>query len=313
MKRTLSPLLYAMLLLLAACEDRIFPELPDGPPSLVVDAWINNKAETQTIRITRSLPYFQTSSPAGLSGASVQITDDSGSTYIFTEQETPGIYQWIPQPEDGGFGETGRNYTLVVQIGENVYEASSRMNRVPEIDSINYRFERGNTFFPDSYFAGVFARDLPGPGDTYWIRSYKNGVFLNQPSEINIVFDAGFSQGGNIDGITFIQPIRDAISPTDQDEDGNFLSPFSPGDSVYVEIHSISNEAFTFLTEVRIQTDRPGGFAELFAVPLSNVPSNIVKRNPQDTFEVIGFFNVAAVSSMGRRLDPENLPVERVR
>lgn len=313
MKRIFNPILFLLPIFLAACEDRIFPELPDGPPALVVDAWINNKAETQTIRITRTLPYFQTSSPAGLSGASVRITDDLGTSYDFTEQESPGVYQWSPEPDAGGFGDIGRNYTLVVQIGENIYEASSSMNRVPEIDSINFRFEKGNSFFPDSYFAGVFARDLPGAGDTYWIRSYKNGVFLNQPSEINIVFDAGFSQGGNIDGITFIQPIRDAISPIDQDEDGNFLSPFSPGDSVYVEIHSISNEAFTFLTEVRIQTDRPGGFAELFAVPLSNVPSNVVKRNPQDSYEVIGFFNVSAVSSMGRRLDPENLPVERAR
>jgi hypothetical protein len=146
----------------------------------------------------------------------------------------------------------------------------------------------------------VFATDFPGVGDTYWIRSYKNGVFLNQPGEINIAFDAGFSSGGNVDGIPFIQPIRDGVNPFDEDEDGNFLPPYEPGDSLYVELFSISNEAFVFLTELSIQTDRPGGFAELFAQPLSNVPSNVFAED--ENLRVVGFFNVAAVSSAGRRL-----------
>jgi hypothetical protein len=299
--------------LFISCEDRIFPELPGAAPALVIDAWINNKPEVQTIRLTRSLPYFEATAPQGLTGASVRIVDDQGAVFDFAEEDTPGVYQWMPDPVGNGFGQVGREYTLRIQIGENSYEARSRMNRVPEIDSISFRFEPGNNFFPDSYFGAFFARDPQGIGDTYWIRSYKNGLFLNRPSEINIAFDAAFSSGSAIDGIPFIQPIRDGISPVEQDDDGNFLSPFSPGDSVYVEIHSISNDAFTFLNEMRIQTDRPGGFAELFAVPLSNVPTNIVKMNDDDDIEVLGFFNVAAVQGLGRKLDPENLPVQNTR
>jgi hypothetical protein len=77
---------------------------------------------------------------------------------------------------------------------------------------------------------------------------------------------------------------------------------------LYVEIHSISNDAFFFLTELALQTDRPGGFAELFAQPLSNVPSNVINTTGNE--KVVGFFNVAAVTSAGRRLDPDNLPTE---
>ena len=103
-----------------------------------------------------------------------------------------------------------------------------------------------------------------------------------------------------MDGSIFIRPIRDAVNPF-EDEDGTFLSPYSPGDSIYVELHSISNEAFFFLNEVRLQTDRPGGFAELFASPLSNVPSNIVSTNEET--DVLGFFTVSGVSALGRRFE----------
>ena len=85
-----------------------------------------------------------------------------------------------------------------------------------------------------------------------------------------------------------------------EDENGDFQAPFLPGDSIYVELHSITNEAFFFLSEVQFQTDRPGGFAELFATPLSNVVTNIIPSD--ENAEVVGFFNVSAVSGNGKRL-----------
>lgn len=76
---------------------------------------------------------------------------------------------------------------------------------------------------------------------------------------------------------------------------------FMAGDSVYVEIHSISNDAWFFLNQVIIETTRAGGFAALFATPLANVSTNIIPESPEN--RVAGFFNVAAVSNAGRRLN----------
>jgi cobyrinic acid a,c-diamide synthase len=74
------------------------------------------------------------------------------------------------------------------------------------------------------------------------------------------------------------------------------------GDSVYVEIHSITPEAFNFLNQVVIQIDRPGGFSELFAAPLANVSTNISNMNSNGK-PVVGFFCVSAVSTAGKRLE----------
>jgi hypothetical protein len=309
MKKTQILITLILGFLIWGCETNIDPDLPDAPPITFVDAWLNNKFEPQVIKVKTTLPYFDAEEFPGVTGADVRIVDNENQEYIFIESENqPGDYVWTPPSEDLTFGKLGNEYLLTIVIDDIVLESSSKMNRVPEIDSVNFRFEKGNTFFPDSYFAQFFATDPEGGGDTYWIRAYKNGEFLNKPGEINIAFDAGFSAGSEIDGIGFIQPIRDGINPFEQDENDNFLSPYIPGDSVYVEIHSITNAAFYYLTQVRVQIDRPGGFAELFATPLSNVVSNIVNTSSQEP--VIGFFNVSAVSGMGARLDPLNLPTE---
>jgi hypothetical protein len=292
-----------------SCETNIDPDLPEAPPITFVDAWLNDKYEPQVIKVKTTLPYFNAEEFPGVTGADVRITDNENREYIFIESEDKsGEYIWMPPSEDSTFGKLGNEYLLTILMDGVVLEAFSKMNRVPDIDSVNFRYEKGNSFFPESYFGQFFATDLEGPGDTYWIRAFKNGEFLNKPNEINIAFDAGFSAGSEIDGIGFIQPIRDGINPFEQDDDDNFLSPYDPGDSVYVEIHSITNAAFYYLTQVRVQIDRPGGFAELFATPLSNVVSNIVNTSNQEP--IIGFFNVSAVKGMGARLDPNNLPTE---
>jgi len=309
--KILTNILYyiAISLVLISCEDIIDPNLPEASPVFVIDAWINNKSESQVIKVKQTLPYFDTNELPGISGAEIRITDSNGNSYDFIESEdSSGDYLWTPPNDSSTFGEIGMNYFLSIKVGEITFESISSMNRVPSIDSVTYRFEKGNDFFPDSYFAQFYAVDPVGIGDSYWIKAYKNGIYLSKPDEINIAYDAAFSAGSEVDGITFLQPIRDGINPFDQDENDDFLSPYAPGDSVYVEIYSITNLAHTFLTQMQVQINRPGGFAEMFSVPLSNVITNIINTSTDDT--VIGFFNVSAVSGMGSRLDPEDLPTE---
>ena len=297
-----------LFILLSSCEDQITPELEDAPPVVIVDAFLTNQDSIQQIKVMLSAPYFENAPLDGVSGAVVEVFNSNGTTVLFAEEE-PGVYEWDPGI-NGPIADIGDTLTLNISIQDDLYSAISVLNRVPDIDSISFRFEEENLFLPDSYFAEFWSRDLIGAGDTYWIKSYKNGAYLNQPNEINIAFDAGFSEGGNVDGLIFIPPIRDAINPFEEDENDDFQSPFEDGDSVFVEIHSISNETFFFLNEVRIQTDRPGGFAELFATPLSNVRTNINYSGSSENVQVTGFFNVAAVSSAGKTLDVSTVPRE---
>lgn len=294
-----------ILILASSCEDVINPELIDAEPVLVVDAWVNNKNEAQNIYLTRTQPYFENVFPEKVDNATVYIEDNEGNRFDFTENDS--AYTW--QPVNGEvLGVTGRQYLLTVEIDGEVFVSATQMGRSPEIDSIKFSYEEADDFIQTDYYIGEFvARDFEGAGDTYWIQASKNGQFLSKPNEINVAYDAGFSRGGNVDGIVFIQPIQNAVNPFDEDPDNNnqFLPPYLVNDELYVEIISISEPAFFFLNEVIIQTDRAGGFGALFAQPLANVSTNIFPADESSDTEVLGFFNVGAVTSRRQVLTPE--------
>ncbi len=298
--KTLSTVLFVVVL--AACEDVISPTLEPAARILVVDGWIDNQMETQTITLTRTQPYFEAVSPTGVTGAVVSVEDGLGKVYAFVENSAkPGAYEWTPSAVDTL--ARGESYRLVVTVSGEVFEATSKMGRVPQIDSISFDTDKQLGSGKDITRGEFWATDPLGIGDAYWIRSYKNGIPLLKPSEINIAFDAGLSIGGQTDGVVFIPPVRRRINSNDEDADGVRLSPIISGDSIQVQLHSITTAAFTYLNEVAIQTDRPGGFQELFSTPLANVSTNVVNVNPNGS-KAVGFFNVAAVSTAGKRFVP---------
>lgn len=295
-----------LIVLLIACDDQIEADLTEIDPIIVIDAWLDDTGNGQRISVRRSQQYFDSSPLTGIEDAIVTITDDDGNTYPFTHT---GQGEYLMVTGADMFAEVDRVYNLRVETSEGTFFSQTAMNRVPEIDSISFRFEEEQApFLPDSYFAEVWARDPDGAGDTYYIKTWKNGDFLDEPGEISIAYDAGFSAGGNVDGLIFIQPIRDSVNPFDEDRSENaeydFLAPYLFGDSIYVEVHSISNEAFFFFQRVQVESGRTGGFAELFSTPLANVPTNIIAED--ENIPVLGFFNVAAVSTMGRTLVDES-------
>ncbi len=98
------------------------------------------------------------------------------------------------------------------------------------------------------------------------------------------------------------------MNPFDDDGKDGLLSPYADGDSLYVEIHSISDDAFDFLINVQVQTNRLGGLGELFVQPLVKVPTNIENVNAKSRKIAQGFFNVAAVEGKGNKLDVSKVP-----
>ncbi len=288
----------ALSMILFSCEDVINPELEAASPVLVIDAWLNNSPGAQQIMLTSTQPYFENVLPPGVSGAEVTVADDQGNLYSFLETES-GVYVWTPVGNET-FGEIGLTYNLTVNVGNETYVSTSVMGRTPVIDSLTFFLEPAGQFNDDQFQAEFWSTDPIEPNDAYWIKTFKNGEQLLKPGEIVTAYDAGFSKGGDFNGVPFIAPIRRAINPFDEDEDGTIKSPYIVGDSVYVQLQSITEAAFNFLNEMRIQTDRPGGFSELFATPLANVSTNIKNTNSNGA-KVAGFFNVGAVSGLGRK------------
>ena len=279
----------------SACTDVIQVDIDPAEDRLVIDSWLNNKSEPQTIRLTLSQPYFNNDFAPAVSDAEVMVMDSTGAEYVFVNQGD-GNYVWTPETGTS-LGMPGMKYTLQIVREGDTYTAASIMKRVPPIDTIQVEI-RNDFGFADGHYASLFARDLPGLGDTYWIKAYKNGEFLNKPNELNIAYDAGFDAGGEVDGVVFIPPIRDLINRfPDPDTGDDFETPpYKPGDDVHVEIHSITGEAFTFLKTARDQMSN--GDNTIFSIPVTNTKSNVIRGS--DGQPALGFFCVSAVSEATR-------------
>ncbi|SMD34884.1 protein of unknown function [Reichenbachiella faecimaris] len=307
MKSNFKYLILSAFGILSACDDQIYPELDDAPEVLVVDAWIDDLMQDQVVTLSMTQPYFESSETKPVTGAEVYITDNDGNRFDFIDE---GVGQYVWSPMTDGFGIIGNTYELTVVSRGDTFKATSMKNRVPKVDSITFEYNEDKIFgtVETYYSAELWVTDLIGEGDIYWIKTFKNEEFLNKPSEISLAWDAGFNKSAPFDGDPFIPPIRSSINPEDYDDNDEFISPYADGDSVYVELHAITESARNFLSEVQIQTNREGGFGALFATPLSNVPTNI--KNETSDRLVVGFFSVSSVETNGNKLDVSQVPKE---
>lgn len=306
MKKYFYHIVFVTVFFLSACEDEFQVDFGETNPLTVIDAWIDNEVgATQTIFITLSQDFYDDNLYEGISADTVYVedmTDSSQPGYGFVQTST-GVFQWTPPTPQDSFGIVGHEYRLHVALNGFVFEAYSFLNPVPPIDSIKYSFLEETNFQEEGYEAEFFATDLPGFGNTYWIKPYKNGVFFNQPEYFSTSYDGAFSESDN-DNILFIPPVRTSINLfEDEDEENGADSPYLVGDSVGVELHGVTEEAFLYINELQTQTDRQGGISELFSVPITNLNNNIETIVGDE--EALGFFSTSSVSISGLRLTEE--------
>lgn len=296
----------SLITFITSCEDVIDVDLADGDQQLVIDAWINNLPQAQTIKLSRTISYFDNSQPPAETGAAVIITDSNGVIYNFEDVNNDGNYTWTPSTGTS-FGAVNDGYLLSITTASGIeYNAVSSMNRIMPIDSITLEDREEELGEVAGIYAEVFAVDFIGEGDAYWIKTFKNGSFLNKPLEMNLVFDAAFTPNSGVDGVNFILPIRQNINRiADEGDDAidtDELAPWVEGDFINIEIHSLNIDAFLFLEQAFTQMTL--GDAGIFAEPPTNVPSNIEVLNSTEAKDKpIGFFNISAVSTLGREIE----------
>lgn len=288
-----------------ACQDVVEVDLEDGVRQVVVDAWLDNTFGPQTIKLRRTSPYFDATASPAITGAAVSVFNQNGEVFNFLDEDNSGNYVWESDAFEN-LGNVSDTFLLNIDLDGVTYQSFSIMNRVPVVDSIVMTFEEESFGTPEGFYGEFFAKDFEGPGDAYWIKTFKNNQFLNKPGEMNIAFDASFTAGNGVDGTAFIAPIRQSINrfpDTGDDAVDDFEQPpYVEGDSIRVEIHSINLDAFFYLVQLRTQMTL--GDAALFAEPPANVSTNILTTG-SDKIEdqAVGFFNVGAMNSLERRVE----------
>ncbi|PUZ21758.1 hypothetical protein DCC81_24530 [Chitinophaga parva] len=274
-------ILVALGLFFTACTDTINLNVPNKKNYPVLDAVITDQPGVQKIRFTSSVPYQDNNAAPVLSDATMTLFDlTSNNSYPF-RFGADGYYSYDPGTGKS-IGILGHVYKLHIEYKGDIYEAYDTIKRIPEIDSITYKYKSkdDNIAGKEGYFARVFITDIKGATDYYWLRAYRNNLQTRNTDAFAV--DGAFDEGV-ADGFQLIMPLSESITRDDK--------PYQLGDTVIVQFSSLSYPTYNFMNQAYNQINNGG----LFATVLENVKSNALNTVPSSSNKILGWFSTTSV------------------
>lgn len=267
-----------IVLLLCCCEpqEEIRWDVNEIPARLVVEGSITDELKIHTVILKKSADYFSNNAAEVVSNAVVNITDGHNVYYLEENPKDLGIYRTTEEIK----GDTGKLYTLNIDINEPLnnethYSARSFLNRTIRIDSMisviydsPFLFDNADTVI---IVNNIFGYEPEPAGDYYTLSLYRNGTLLNDTIDEYLTF---YDRNSGINGKSFF-PFA-------------FLENFIEGDTVEIEIRSISKAYFDFIEGVKMISRGTDPFG--FSGPPANPVGNIEGGN------ALGFFIASAVT-----------------
>jgi hypothetical protein len=288
-----------ILVVLNSCIAQFVPQIEEQKELLVVQGLITDQPETDTIKLSKSLPLGQVSDARPVHGCTVTITDNLDNIFPLSESSagkyiTPSSFQGI----------IGRFYTLHVKTNSETYNFNyesnpMEMKPVPPIDSLYYEKTVIEKAIPDKFFNGVdgcqiylnthdpeskcryfrwdFAETwilrllFPVQNQTCWIS--------DKSHSINIKSTAAFDES-----VITRYPINYIT---------NFTDRLKTKYSILVNQYSLNEDEYSYWEKIQNVGVDVGGFFDI--IPAS-VQSN-VKCIEDPTEKVLGYFSVSAKSS----------------
>jgi hypothetical protein len=273
MKSYTSPLAAILAILVAAsCEKEVYLDLPaQHGQYLIVEANLTDHRAFQEIRLYRSASFYDIEKGSFVSGAKVVVTGTSGD-FVFQESTSArhkGHYRNYKIFSNLKAGET---YQLIVESDNEVYTAQSQLQPVPVVDSITVK---------KNIISGIGIVDGP-LYDIYGhfpnlkgLNYYLVNIFVNieiktfTPQKKTVISDSGLD--------TYTSTYVRTINGDD----------VQPGDTLTMQLRSISRGQYDFYSDFLTQTELSGNpFA---GAPPANVPTNLSEG-------ALGFFQVSSVS-----------------
>ena len=242
-----------------SCEKVIDINLEEADKKIVIEGTVpyGFSNEYPEVRISKTKNFKEDNSFTGLGGATVAIQVNDRTVYQLTEV-SPGIYKTMQS-----FGHPNNSYHLTVTLDGNTYTATSTMpSQLVSLDSLwleSFSFG-GNT----DYTIYPNYKDPAGPGNSYRLIEYQNGVQVKHTFEQNDEIS---------DGLIITRPL---INP-----DGNLKS----GDTVRVDLQCIDANVYKYWYSLDISSTGENQSATP-TNPITNINGG-----------ALGYFSAFSVSS----------------
>jgi hypothetical protein len=272
-KRTFFYIIIFLVFFTSSCKEKIDIKLKETYVRLVIDGGVTDETKRHTVKISETSNYFSGDAQPKVSGAVVTISD---GVYVVTLTETSaGIYQ-----TDSTYkGDIGKTYTLNIKYKNEEYISSSLLKQVSPVDSISF----GNDpFDPQKSTVNLWALEPATMGDYYLWNYYINGTLMSDSIK-KISFASDEMVNGNYMYGYPVYTIKEVL----------------PGDSVTLEMRSITKEYYIFINALFSEVY---GAGNPFSGPPSNVKGNVINVTNKEK-DVMGFFIASAVSKKSKKFN----------
>lgn len=243
-------LIILSLVLVTSCEKEIDLDLEDQSGQIVIEGNITDEIGPYYVKITKSVAFTQSNQYPAVENAQVTLSDNTGQTESL-QYIGNGRYQ-----ASTFIGQSGRTYTLKVQVEGKEYTSTSTMPEAVvfeglDQDSFMVGGETSYTLLP------VFT-DPQALGNRYLFKYTIN----NNPK----IFLSEFSDNVN-NGAVNQRPL---LLPNDDGEEPDDIKVVV-GDHINVEMQCIDQNVYTFYSALlQLSGGGPGG-----GITPTNPPSNI--------------------------------------
>ena len=267
-------LAYISIALFFACETVVEVDLPSPQNLVVIEGWLSDQEQTQSIRITRSNSFDNENPVQPIINAQVVIQSRNGEIFQFSH-DTDGFYSSVIQFS----GVSGTEYRLRAVIDDNI-EIRSEWDRMLEnvpIENLTIdSFRENDPSNPNQQITVFFPRITsidPINVDNYyrWV-FLKNDVVFTEPEPITIQNDRLFD--GNLIPNNF----------------QNFN--YSSNDTLTVQLISITQNSHNYLSLLRSQITTLGTSA---GTTPAIVNGNLFYIDDNEEL-ILGYFGTAAIS-----------------
>jgi hypothetical protein len=152
----------------ASCEKVIELDLKNTEPRLVVSGSVSDQTGPYAFNITETIDYNQPNDFPLISGATITLSDNNGTSETLTEQ-SPGLY-WANTIT----GVAGRTYSMKINYENKEYNSTITMAQPISIDSVN--IEAFTTFSGEELpLLTTYFQDPPNEKNYYYLNYQING------------------------------------------------------------------------------------------------------------------------------------------
>ncbi|MBU3820633.1 DUF4249 domain-containing protein [Flavobacteriaceae bacterium XHP0103] len=273
MKTYINIIIFLFTLIFVSCEDVIDVKVSEGKERLVIEASLDWEKGTsgneQTIKLSKSSPYFDNNTNNNVTGASVTVTDnDTSTTYIFNDENdgTYTISNFIPVID--------HSYTLEVIYDGETYTGKETMMSVTDINRITQSVEGG--FDDELLEVNVYYSDPADEDNFYLMRYMEEGDLFPVLEDMSDEFVNG-------------NEIHDFWEKED-DEDIN-EKPFEAGDNIAISLYGISQRYYNYMRLLIEQYDSGG---DPFSSNAAQIKGNCINTTNEAHYP-FGYFRVTQV------------------